>query len=86
MLLLDQINTAASSITTIAASLDSGGRGVSSFKENCFAASRQQFFECRDLVGHTDPSVENSMAAMEISTDGSLIVLSNDSSRSSDEE
>ena len=56
--------------TTIAASLGST-RSVSSFKENCFAASRQQsrFFEFRDLIGHTD-----SIVAIEFSTDGSFIV------------
>ena len=65
-------NAVAAQYTTIAsASLDTS-RSVSSFRENCLAASRQQsrlFFQCRDLVGLTD-----SIAAMEFSTDGSFIV------------
>jgi len=62
---------AASGTTNAAASLDST-RIVSSFKENCFAASREhqsRFFQCHDLVGHTD-----GIAAMEFSADGSFIV------------
>ena len=63
--------TAAALITTIASASLGSTRSVSSFKENCFAASRQQsrFFHCRDLVGHT-----GNITAMEFSTDESFIV------------
>ena len=68
---LKAANSVAASNKTITASLDYS-LSVSSFKENCFAASRQQqsrFFECRHLIGHT-----NSILPMEFSTDGSFIV------------
>ena len=64
-------NAVAESNATIVASLGST-RSVSSFKESCFAASRQQlrFFECRNLVGHAD-----GISTMEFCTNGSFIVV-----------
>ena len=61
---------AATASTIAAASLESN-RSVSSFRENCFAATRQhqsRFFKCHDLIGDT------LIFAMKFSTDGSYIV------------